>query len=193
VLKQTVRRWGSGAAVVLGAGLFAAGVQAAELVVNGGFETGDFTAWTTSDSFSTFYGVDGAGPHHGNFSAYFGALDPSDSIAQVLATTAGTHYTVSFWLDSEFTSGDAAGFVGTFGATTFISLSDADADFTFKPFSFDVVASGPYTQLTFAAYNANFFYTLDDVSVTAVPENATYALMALGLAAVGAAARRRQA
>jgi hypothetical protein len=195
MLQKNSAKWVSGFAVALAAGLFTVGAHAAgpELVVNGDFETGDFTGWTLTLSPTSLIGVDGYGPHDGNFSAYFGASDPYDTISQTLTTTPGTHYTVSFKLDSEFTSGDTAGFVGSFGGTPFISLTNANADFTFTTFTFDVVASSASSVLSFAGFNNNWFYTLDSVSVSAVPEPGTYALLGLGLAAVGAAARRRRA
>ena len=174
-------------------GAFAAGP---ELVSNGDFETGDFSGWTeTPLNGATLYGVDGLGPHNGSYAAYFGALDPYDTISQTIATVAGTSYTVSFYLDNSDSAAGEAGFVGKFGSTTFISLTDADADFDFKPFSFTVTATSASTLLSFAGYNTHWYYTFDDVSVkaitAAVPEPSTYALMALGLAGIGFAARRK--
>ena len=72
----------------------------ADLVVNGGFETGDFTGWTTSID-PTFDGVDTAAPHDGNFAAFFGNVSGISTISQTLATAAGTLYHIEFWLQSE--------------------------------------------------------------------------------------------
>src|SRR5215467_16019043 len=86
----------------------------ANLVVNGGFETGDFTGWIVSGDVSPclFVGAyGGAGtdgfcnptvaivPHGGSFAAYLGNNDADAYIAQTIDTSnnSGT-YTVSFWL-----------------------------------------------------------------------------------------------
>ena len=60
------------------------------------------------------------------------------------------------------------------------------------------MAAGAATTLAFTGYNDPGYTFVDDVSVTAVPavvvpEPATWALVGAGLAAVGAAARRRGA
>jgi hypothetical protein len=76
------------------------------LIVNGGFETGDFTGWTTTPAASgSFFGVVNNGVpflHSGNYAAMFhGETEDSfDSISQTLATVPGLTYTVDFWLSN---------------------------------------------------------------------------------------------
>jgi hypothetical protein len=87
---------GVAAAALIGASSVA---SAANLVVNGGFETGDFTGWTQSgDTSSTF--VESFFVHSGNFAATFGPIFSLGFLSQTLTTTAGTGYTISFWFAS---------------------------------------------------------------------------------------------
>jgi hypothetical protein len=66
----------------------------ANLITNGGFETGDFTGWThvSGRVTGTF---DGVASHSGNFQAVFVA---GVSLAQSVATTPGASYTIDFFL-----------------------------------------------------------------------------------------------
>src|SRR5215469_8815471 len=73
---------------------------AGNLVKNCGFETGDFSGWTATaaTSNSNFF-VSTFAPHSGNFQAVFAASGPTDdSISQVLSTTAGRSFDLSFFL-----------------------------------------------------------------------------------------------
>src|SRR5208337_3710695 len=72
------------------------------LVLNGGFETGDFTGWKTNGDFS-FTQVDNGSiiaPHSGNHEAVLGTTSSLGYLSQTLATTAGAPYSLSLWLNS---------------------------------------------------------------------------------------------
>lgn len=171
------------AAFILAACALLANVEAkaAELVVNGSFETGDFSSWTTTDaSLGSYYGVDNVGPTNGLFSAYFGGIGPtSDAIAQTLPTSVGEVYEISFWLGKGLATDADSSFVAILNEVPFFT---ATGNYTFQRINAVVTATGASSTLRFAAFNKQDFYTLDDVSVTrAVPEPAGYAFMALGL------------
>ncbi len=63
----------------------------ANLITNGGFETGDFTGWAHVGG-----NVDGTNPYSGNFAAIF--FPPGGDLQQSVATTPGASYTLNFFL-----------------------------------------------------------------------------------------------
>src|SRR5262245_60755082 len=91
------------AAVLAGLCVAAAGFASAQVVVNGGFETGDFTGWTQFGN-TGFTGVQagpfgGINPHGGQFHAFFGPVGSTGGISQVVpGTVLGGNYVLDFWL-----------------------------------------------------------------------------------------------
>ena len=153
-----------------------------ELVVNGGFETGDFTGWTQSGG-----AVLTDDPFSGTYEASFAPV--TGALAQNLGTMPNTNYTVSFYLRN---SGNAAGtFEVLLGTSSLVNLT-INPD-SYKLFTYNATTSalpGDST-LTFLFANPTTTFHLDDVSVQAVPEPAAFA--ALGLGALGLVRRRRRA
>ena len=70
-------RWG--AAALMLATFFAGPAQADNIVINPGFETGNFNGWSPSGDIS-FTGVDNFSPHSGRFGAFL-----STSVRQVFS------------------------------------------------------------------------------------------------------------
>ena len=89
---QSFIRFGLGAVL---AGGFALPTQA-QLITNGGFETGDFSSWTVPASPFVYVGTGIA--HSGTFGVGFSRVGSQDFISQTLTTVVGDNYTLDFWL-----------------------------------------------------------------------------------------------
>ena len=180
--------------LVAAAALLAGSAVHAEFVFNGGFEIGQGDGWTLSGN-TVFTVFDDFAPQSGSMAAGFGAppTDPA-GLSQTLATTAGSLYRVSFWLQN--------GTAGTANQPNFFSLnwdggaveaqlSNADA-FAYTQYDYEFVASSSATELAFSFANFAAYWDLDNVSVSAVPEPSGAALLALGMLACGVATSRRR-
>ena len=122
------------------------------------------------------------------------------SIAQTFATHIGTTYTVTYWIGRNPDGGanPRTGFVSAGGnqiAFSYDDVSSSKADMKWEQETFDFIATGTSTTLSFASdpLTSNGFYgpALDNVSISsAVPEPAAWALMLLGFGLVGGVLRR---
>ncbi|MGH7012405.1 MAG: PEP-CTERM sorting domain-containing protein, partial [Caulobacteraceae bacterium] len=171
---------------------------ATNLVVNPGFETGDFTGWTVSgDGIS----IDSAFPNSGTYDAAFSATstDPDPGVlSQTLPAILGQSYDLSFALMDEI------GLATDSFTVDFDNFSDTitgdQAPGAYTDFSFVVPGSDVTTlisELSFTGTNDFADWNLDDVSVSqvtsAIPEPAEWALLTLGVGMAGFALRRRKA
>ena len=142
----------------------------ATLVVNGGFETGDFTGWThggyTADTDVSDWHV-----HTGTYAAHLGPVGSDGILSQALATTPGQSYTVSFWLQSGQTLIDANtpnDFHLSWDGGVIFSLVNAPL-FGYTQYSFVTQATSSSTTLSFGFRNDPTYFFLDDVDVSPVP------------------------
>lgn len=167
----------------------------ANLLTNGGFETGDLTGWTLTNSagipFTTWVTTTGVvpplTPHNGAYFLSTGENGRTSTLSQTFATTPNQEYRFSFWL--EVGSAGATplnAFIASFGGTTLLNLSNSP-DFGYRQFVYQAIATSATTTIAFTARNDPYGWGLDDVSVTpyVVPEPTVVSLMAFGLAGLG--------
>jgi hypothetical protein len=172
------------------------------LVQNCGFETGDFSAWTTSGfdvtqgALGNLYGVegtdpfDGISPNSGSSQAFFADLDPNaTTISQTLNTVAGVTYDVSWYLAQDTPPDPTLTCGGTpctnlltvsFGGTTLINVTGIPEQ-GYTLYSFASEATSSSTVLSITVGNTGGESLLDDVSVTAAPEPSSVFFLGAGL------------
>ena len=208
---------------------FSAPALAANLIINGSFETpappaGGYTIYGGGSSF-TGWSVTGPG---GNavlsldtnytepniaFHAQSGSVSmdltgagntgPTSGINQNVTTVAGKKYNLSFWVGNADGSGNSNYLLPSTvnlsinggSLQPFTNSNTTHFDVNWLKFTTSFVATGSSTNLAF--FNGTGVGDnetgLDNVVLTAgVPEPATWALMILGIGAVGFAMRRRQ-
>ena len=150
------------------------GAATPNLVVNGGFESGNFSGWTLSGNSSgnQIYIAPTAFPgevHTGSYSAGFGSMNRTDGIlTQNIATTAGQHYTLSFWIESDNNGSTPINhFAAEWNGQTLMAVTDAPNS-GYQLYTFDVVGINGNSVLEFDGYNHPDAWRLDDVTLTAV-------------------------
>lgn len=195
------------------AGLAACGAvgsahAATNLITNGSFESisqkagtwniySSLAGWQVgSNGVEIRNNVDGAAFDGANFVE----LDTTKNswISQSFATVAGQSYEVSFYysprMQVPLNSNDIIVSLNDVTKLTAVGSGQHATGNVWKEYSFDFVASSASSKLTFAAggVSNSFGGSLDKVSVTAVPEPASWATMVAGLLGLGVIARRRR-
>jgi hypothetical protein len=139
----------------------------ADLITNGGFETGDFTGWIVNAVSYPMYIVTSP-VQTGNYAAQIAGYDygPDTLTQNNILTTAGQVYLLSFgrWQDVALPNGLTV----TWNGNLIFSEADIVTGAPYQNFSFNVVGTGS-DSLVFTAYNNPAFTYLDDVSVNPVP------------------------
>ena len=163
--------------------------SAANLIQNCGFETGDLTFWAGSpaNQSGNWFGVDTYDAYTGSYGAYIGGTGSFAAgntnfgiLQQSVTTSVGTQYTLSYYLAHDTSSDPTATpddvfFTNINGVLVPGSKELNTGQVAFTQFSYSFVANSTTTTLQFEAEDANFFFSLDDVSINAatVPELAS--------------------
>ena len=140
-------------------------IASANLVVNPGFETGDFTGWTQSGN-TGFSAVTMSAAHTGSFGASFGPVGSLGFLSQNLVTDPGASYDLTFWLSND--GGITTQFQASWNGSVIAgSVMNNAAAFGYTQFTFPgLLATGSATALQFGFRQDPAFWSFDDVSVT---------------------------
>ena len=160
------------------------------------FESGSLSAFTTSDNVAV---ADGnvysiccqTNPSNTNkFAAFDGGPALPASLTKSFNTVLGLLYTVAF--DYGAIGGGSDPLTVTAGGQSFDYNPTASNNLTYTSTSFSFLGDGAATTLSFSTPGTFGVDTIiDNVSVSAVPEASTWAMMIFGMGAVGAAMRQR--
>lgn len=158
------------------------GAQAhAQSITNGTFDS-DLTGWGQPGATAVTWSSFGT--------AFFNAS--TDILSQVIGVIGGQQYEMTFSYLSSGSAGNAlrVDFGGAAFNPAIVGYVSTDGDVFNQTYSFTATSTGNTTLRFLGVNNRNTH--LDNVSITAVPEPETYAMMLAGLGAVGFMARRRK-
>src|SRR6516165_905714 len=134
-----------------------------DLIINGGFETGNFMGWTQSGNTGAT-GVSTATVHSGQYSAYLGPVGSEGFLAQIFPTTAGATYILDYWLQHD--GGSPSSFHAMINGVDIPgSVLMNPAAFGYREYTFTFTAAGSQTELKFGFREDPTYFHLDDVSV----------------------------
>lgn len=160
-------------------------VKAQNLVVNSGFETGDFTGWTVSGAAAS---VDPKVGYGSKYAAAFGApISSPNELTQTLATTPGNSYDLNFFAQTpEFGQVNAAPnlLAVYFDGNLISGPMELPNTAQYLEYKFTVHASSSSSALRFVIANDPDYTLLDNIRVSAstpnVPEPGAISFLGAG-------------
>ena len=150
---------------------------------NGGFDSPTFLPWVFLNPMGdinlggyNFIGSPDISPnyiHSGTYAAFLGEAGLIDYFGQLLQTTPGQSYLVSFWLRNPNNATPNAFIMNwntnLLATNTVLNLTNFTATTSWTNFTFILAATGTNTILQFGAENDNDYFGLDDISVVPIP------------------------
>jgi alpha-tubulin suppressor-like RCC1 family protein len=145
---------------------------AANLVANGGFETGDFSGWNLSGNATpdTLVSTKSGYVHSGNYGAQCGPVGSLVYLSQSLPTIPGITYLLSFWLNSPDGVTPNEFVLSCNGATLLDKTNLAAIGWTNLQFAVTAITTS--TMLQFGFRDDNTYLGLDNVSLTRIVQPA---------------------
>lgn len=176
----------------------AATASAANLVVNGDFQTGTFSGWTVNETTNhPWFVASGANDYASDgcigSPCIAGPMTGESYLYQDLATVTGATYTLTFdYFSAEGTPNELAVYFGGVLVDDLVNLN------TTSPVTYTLtglVAPGGSTRLEFLGRQDPTYDYLDNISVTGAtgvtPEPATFVLVGSSMLGLAGAVRRR--
>lgn len=165
------------------------GTASANLVANGGFETGDFTGWVLTNGALDGYtvvvpnsGNPSSPPNPGIYEAELSTNGSAGAISQTLTTTSGQAYTVSFWLASDSKdAGNVFQALWNGAAQNLNPVLNPNLASPYTQYTFTATASDVSSTIAFNFQNDPSVYHLDNVDAAATPIPAAAWLLGSGL------------
>jgi hypothetical protein len=190
---NSIRTFGFSVAILLG---LITGANAANIVVNGDFGTGDLSGWTTTDWTAGTGPLGTVVPDVGStYAAFNGCIDFCD-LSQDLPTQPGQSYFVTFAFNPGITENGGNEMQAYWDGAQIFDQSGGPTEWDTQLYV--LTASGNNTELRFSGFQAAWsaidavdVEAVELVTIQGVPEPATWTMLLLGFAGLGYACRRQ--